>query len=79
MLASIAEREQTRHGQSGQGQNGHFHFRIRSFGSLYININIYYIVADFDNQKIDFDHFDLDHFDQQFICVEAFNSNYSPP
>ena len=38
-------------GQSGQGHNGHFHFWIRSFCSLYININIYYIVADFDNPK----------------------------
>ena len=28
-------------GHNGQGQNGHFRFWIRSFGSLYININIY--------------------------------------
>ena len=40
-FASIAEREQTRLGQSGQGQNGHFHFRIRSFCSLYINNKLF--------------------------------------
>ena len=35
-------------GQSGQGQNGHFHFRIRS--SAHYNINILFIYsADFDN------------------------------
>ena len=40
---SYAEREQTRPkcGQSGQGQNGHFHFRIRSFAH-YNKILFYY-------------------------------------
>ena len=52
-------------GQSGHGHFGHFRFRIRSFGSLYININIYYIVADFDTLEIDFDQNDHDHFDRE--------------
>ena len=45
-------RELLKYGQSGQGQNGHFHFRNVSFCSLYINIKYLYIVEDFDNSEI---------------------------
>ena len=36
-------------GHFGQGQNGQNRFRERGHCSLYININIYIIVADFDS------------------------------
>jgi len=39
----------------GQGQNGHFRFRERGHCSLYINNNIYIIVADLTASVFDFD------------------------
>ena len=59
-------------GQSGHGHFGHFRFRERGHCSLYINNNIYIIVADLTSSVFDFDHFDLDHHDRK----EFFERNW---
>ena len=58
-------------GQSGQGQNGHFHFRIVSF-THYINIKYLYIVEDIDNSK---SFWPNDHNDRRL----AFSKSYVIP
>ena len=76
---SYAEREQTRKkcGQSGQGQNGHFHFRIRSFAHYNINIiNIYIIVADFDNWKTILTKWPNDQNDRMIIEKTVLKKNW---
>ena len=43
--------KESKHGQSGQDQNGHFHFRIRSFVHYKYRYYIYIYSGDFDNPE----------------------------